>query len=76
MNANDKFLVWTVFALTFFIASLPTNLTYILIFTFVVLGFLLVAASYFAAADGYDAASGSIRKAGGVFCFLAGLVGW
>ncbi|SPN99297.1 related to Y.lipolytica GPR1 protein and Fun34p [Cephalotrichum gorgonifer] len=76
-NALGIFLIlWSVFVLTFLIASLPTNVVYILIFTFVFLGFLLVGASYFAAADGYSAASISIKKSGGVFCFLAGLVGW
>ncbi|KAK7423023.1 hypothetical protein QQX98_001313 [Neonectria punicea] len=68
-------LLWTIFVLTFLIASLPTNIVYILIFAFVDLGFLLVAASYFALADEKDSAIG-LKKAGGVFCFLAGLVGW
>lgn len=68
--------VWTVFVLTFLIASLPTNLVYILIFFTVDLGFVTVAASYFAAADGNEAASIALKKAGGVFCFIAGLIGW
>jgi hypothetical protein len=68
--------VWTIFVLTFLIASIPTNLVYILIFTFVDLAFLLIAASYFALADGHDASADGLKKAGGVFCFLAGLVGW
>jgi succinate-acetate transporter protein len=65
-----------VFVLTFLIASLPTNLVYIAIFFLVDMGFLLVAASYFAAADGHQSSSLGLKKAGGVFCFLAGLVGW
>ncbi|CAN9480243.1 unnamed protein product [Alternaria alternata] len=40
------------------------------------LGFLLVSASYFAVADGHSAASISLKKGGGAFCFLAGLTGW
>lgn len=52
------------------------NIVNILIYVFVVLGFLFVAISYFAAADGHAAASIGAKKAGGVFCFLAGLVGW
>lgn len=68
--------VWTVFVLMFLIASLPTNLTFILIFIFVELGFLFVAASYFAAADDFTSASRGLKQTGGVFCFLAGLVGW
>ncbi|KPM44573.1 hypothetical protein AK830_g2013 [Neonectria ditissima] len=69
-------LIWTIFVLTFLIASLPTNVVYILIFTFVDLGFLLVSASYFALADGNSGTAIGLKKAGGAFCFLAGLVGW
>jgi uncharacterized protein len=68
--------VWTVFVLTFLVASLPSNLVYIAIFFLVDLGFLTVAASYFAAADGHLKSSVTLKKTGGVFCFLAGLVGW
>jgi succinate-acetate transporter protein len=68
--------VWTVFALVFLVASLPTNLVYIIIFFCVELGFLLVSASYFAVADGHPDASISLKKGGGAFCFLAGLTGW
>jgi uncharacterized protein len=68
--------VWTVFVLTFLVASLPTNLVYIAIFFLVDLGFLFVAASYFALADGHSGSATGLKKAGGVFCFLAGLVGW
>jgi succinate-acetate transporter protein len=60
----------------FLVASLPTNIVYILIFTFVDIAFLLIAASYFALADGHDSSATGLKKAGGVFCFLAGLVGW
>jgi succinate-acetate transporter protein len=72
----DLIVVWTVFVLTFLVASLPTNLVYIWIFFTVDLAFLLIAASYFAAADGNHTAAIGLKKAGGVFCFLAGLVGW
>jgi succinate-acetate transporter protein len=68
--------VWTVFALVFLVASLPTNIVYIIIFFCVELGFLLVAASYFAVADGHTASSVALKKGGGGFCFLAGLTGW
>jgi len=70
------FLVWTVFVFTFLVASLPTNIVYIAIFALVDFAFLLVASSYFAAADGNITSSTGLKKAGGVFCFLAGLVGW
>ncbi|KAL1794435.1 hypothetical protein ACET3X_007856 [Alternaria dauci] len=76
-NALGFFMImWTVFALVFLVASLPTNLVYIIIFFCVELGFLLVSASYFAVADGNPAASISLKKGGGAFCFLAGLTGW
>lgn len=76
-NAVGFFMIlWTVFVFTFLIASLPSNVAYILVFLFVDLGFLTVAASYFALADGNAAASVALKKSGGVFCFLAGLVGW
>lgn len=57
-------------------ASIPTHIVNILIFFLVDLGFLAIAASYFATADGHAAAALGLKKAGGVFCFLAGLVGW
>ncbi|KAL3476899.1 GPR1/FUN34/yaaH family-domain-containing protein [Aspergillus californicus] len=76
-NAVGFFMIlWTVFVFTFLIASLPSNVAYILVFFFVDLGFLTVAASYFARADGHPASAVALQKSGGVFCFLAGLVGW
>jgi succinate-acetate transporter protein len=76
-NALGYFvLMWTVFNTFFLIASLPINLVYIGIFGFVELAFGLVAASYFAAADGKADASEILKKAGGVFAFLAGLLGY
>lgn len=64
------------FVLAYLVASLPTNVVYILIFVFVELAFVTVAASYFAAADGHPTASIGLKKSGGAFAFLAGLVGW
>jgi succinate-acetate transporter protein len=75
-SATNHSVVWTVFALVFLVASLPTNLVYIIIFFCVELGFLLVSASYFAEADGHFTASIALKKGGGAFCFLAGLTGW
>lgn len=69
-------ILWTVFVFTFLVASLPSNIAYIAVFFLVDLGFLTVAASYFAEADGNAAAAIALKKSGGVFCFLAGLVGW
>ncbi|KAL4867483.1 hypothetical protein BDV12DRAFT_171274 [Aspergillus spectabilis] len=76
-NAVGFFMIlWSVFMFTFLVASLPSNIAYILVFFFVDLGFLMVAASYFARADGSETAAVRLQKSGGVFCFLAGLVGW
>ncbi|KAK1599283.1 GPR1/FUN34/yaaH family-domain-containing protein [Colletotrichum navitas] len=76
-NALGLFMIiWSVFVLAYLVASLPTNIVYILIFVFVELAFMTVAASYFAAADGNHTASIGLKKTGGVFAFLAGLVGW
>ncbi|KAF3041426.1 hypothetical protein E8E11_005209 [Didymella keratinophila] len=76
-NALGFFMIlWTVFAVVFLVASLPTNLVYIAIFFTVVFGFLLVASSYFALADGNVAASIALKKGGGGFCFVSGLFGW
>ncbi|KAJ6084428.1 hypothetical protein N7486_011228 [Penicillium sp. IBT 16267x] len=76
-NAVGFFMIlWTIFVFTFLIASLSSNIAYILVFLFVDLGFLTVAASYFAKADGHAASAVALQKSGGVFCFLAGLIGW
>ncbi|CBF89632.1 hypothetical protein AN0366.2 [Aspergillus nidulans FGSC A4] len=76
-NAVGFFMIlWTVFVFTFLIASLPSNIAYILVFLFVDLGFLTVAASYFALADGHAESAIALQKAGGAFCFVAGLIGW
>lgn len=52
------------------------NLVYIGIFGTVQVCFTAVAASYFAAADGHAAAAVALNKAGGVFGFLSGLLGY
>ncbi|RDW77728.1 hypothetical protein BP6252_05781 [Coleophoma cylindrospora] len=69
-------LMWAVLNLFFFLGSLPINLVYIGIFGFVEVCFTLVAASYFAAADGHIEAARALKVSGGVFGFLAGLLGW
>lgn len=69
-------LIWTVFNTFFFIGSLPISLVYALIFGFVELAFGLVAASYFATADGKLEQALALKKAGGAFAFLAGMAGW
>jgi succinate-acetate transporter protein len=68
--------VWTVFALTFLVASLAMNVVYICIFFTVEVGFMLVSASYFAAADGHPNSSVALKKGGGGFLFVSGIIGW
>ena len=61
------------------VASLLThhsNVVYFLIFFTVELAFLLVAASYFALADGAKEAGVGLKKAGGAFGFISGLLGY
>lgn len=53
-----------------------SNLVYIGIFFTVQMAFTLVAASYFAAADGHLSTSIGLKKTGGVFAFLSGLLGY
>jgi uncharacterized protein len=52
------------------------NVVYIGIFFTVEMAFTLVAASYFAAADAHLDGSVALQKAGGVFAFLSGLLGY
>ncbi|KAK1976677.1 GPR1/FUN34/yaaH family-domain-containing protein [Colletotrichum cereale] len=76
-NALGLFMIiWSVFVLAYLVACLPTNVVYILIFVFVEVALVTIAASYFAAADGNHTVSIGLKKAGGVFAFFAGLVGW
>jgi uncharacterized protein len=49
---------------------------YFLIFLTVELAFGLVAASYFALADGSNNVGTNLKKAGGVFGFISGLLGY
>lgn len=53
-----------------------SNLVYIGIFFTVQMAFTLVAGSYFAAADGHLGTSTGLKKTGGVFAFLSGLLGY
>lgn len=58
------------------LAYICSNLVYIGIFFTVQMSFTLVAASYFAAADGHKNTSIALKKTGGVFAFLSGLLGY
>ncbi|KAL8639493.1 MAG: hypothetical protein Q9228_003482 [Teloschistes exilis] len=52
------------------------NLVYIGIFFTVEMAFTLVAASYFATADGHSSAGVALKKAGGAFAFMSGMLGY
>ncbi|KAF4472083.1 gpr1 family protein [Fusarium albosuccineum] len=69
-------LIWAVCNLFFLIASIQLNLVYICIFISIELCLVFDASSYFALADGKAAASTALMKAGGVFGFIAGLLGF
>lgn len=58
------------------LVDLFRNLVYIGIFFTVQMAFTLVAASYFAAADGNQGTATALKKTGGVFAFLSGLLGY
>lgn len=75
-RADTNVIVWTIFVFTFLVASINSNIVFILIYLFVDLGFLLIAASYFAKADAHINAATGLQKAGGASCFVAGLLGW
>ena len=51
-------------------------MVYIGIFFCVEMAFLLVAASYFSTADGHLTAANALKKAGGAFASVAGLLGY
>ncbi|KAF5026831.1 hypothetical protein F66182_1024 [Fusarium sp. NRRL 66182] len=69
-------LIWAVFNLFFLIASIQLNLVQICIFACIELCLVFDAAAYFALADGYAARYTALMKAGGVFGFIAGLLGF
>lgn len=68
--------VWAVWNLFFLLGSLPLNLVYIAIFFTVQGAFTLVAAAYFAAADGHASLASALNTAGGAFAFASGMFGY
>ncbi|KAF6230849.1 hypothetical protein HO173_010965 [Letharia columbiana] len=69
-------LMWAVWNFFFLLGSLPLNLVYIGIFFTVQMAFTLVAASYFATADGHAGTALGLKKTAGAFAFLSGLLGY
>lgn len=68
--------MWAVWNLFFLLGSLPLNLIYIAIFFTVQGAFTLVAAAYFATADGNTALASALNTAGGAFAFASGMFGY
>ena len=62
--------------LIFLIGSFPLNLVFIGIFFFVELAFILVASSYFLAADGKASQASAVGVSGGAMAFIAGMLGF
>ncbi|KAJ5108746.1 hypothetical protein N7456_005421 [Penicillium angulare] len=69
-------LIWAVLNMLFLIASLSTNLVYIATFVAIEICFVLDATSNFIRANGSTLLSANILKVGGVFGFIAGLLGF
>ncbi|KAH7317883.1 hypothetical protein BKA65DRAFT_557294 [Rhexocercosporidium sp. MPI-PUGE-AT-0058] len=69
-------LMWTVLNTFFLLGSLPIYFVYIGILFFVELAFGFATASYFATADGSADAALALKKAGGAFAFVAGMLGY
>ncbi|KAI4158423.1 MAG: hypothetical protein LQ342_007464 [Letrouitia transgressa] len=69
-------LMWAVWNFFFLLGSLPLNLVYIGIFFGVEMAFTLVAASYFATADGRTDTGIALKRSGGAFAFIAGMFGY
>ncbi|KEF52983.1 uncharacterized protein A1O9_10890 [Exophiala aquamarina CBS 119918] len=70
---------WMVMALvTFFflIASLRTNLVFVLVFVFIDLAFILLMATYWSLAEGKTATAGKLHQAAGAFIFVFCVFGW
>ena len=67
--------MWAVLNLFFLFGALPINLVYAGIFFFVELAFALVAASYFATADGKLEIATALKKSGGGLCICGGAAG-
>ncbi|KAK5313327.1 hypothetical protein LTR46_010931, partial [Exophiala xenobiotica] len=70
---------WMVMALvTFFflVASLRTNITFVLVFLFIDLAFIMLMATYWTLAEGKMAVAEKCEKAAGAFVFVFCVFGW
>lgn len=70
---------WMVMALvTFFflLASFRTNITFVLVFLFIDLAFIMLMATYWTLAEGKTAIAAKCQKAAGAFVFVFCVFGW
>ncbi|KAJ5972446.1 GPR1/FUN34/yaaH protein [Penicillium vulpinum] len=76
-NAIGYFmLVWGIFVLFFTIAAMPMNFVYTAMLGTSQITYTLLAASYFAFADDKASTGLALKKAGGAFGFVSGLLAW
>ncbi|KAL3476558.1 GPR1/FUN34/yaaH family-domain-containing protein [Aspergillus californicus] len=69
-------LVWSILNFFFFIASLPTNLPNIIIYSALELSYIFNCASHFTTADGNTATGTALTKVSGAFGFVSALAGF
>ncbi|KAI9759988.1 MAG: hypothetical protein M4579_001925 [Chaenotheca gracillima] len=60
----------------YMICSLRTNIVFVVIFFTLVMGFTLLAATYWQVANGNAVAAGKLQIAGGAFLFITCMAGW
>jgi len=80
LEFNHSLAIWfcwfAVLTLAFLIASLRTNLVFVLLFTFLDITFCMIAAIYFYVGSGQFARVPALQTACGAFAFLTTLCGW
>ncbi|KAL5536559.1 hypothetical protein ACEPAF_381 [Sanghuangporus sanghuang] len=69
------FLIWGIFCLVLFLASLRTNVAFAAFFFFLIIMFELLAAAYFAIGEGEVSKALKELKAAGAFGFVVSIVG-
>jgi succinate-acetate transporter protein len=70
------FLVWGIMCFLYFVASLRTNVPFVLVFLSLVFAFELIASAYFHTASGNTAAAAMEFKVAGGFAFITALAGF
>jgi len=70
------FLVWGIMCFIYFVASLRTNVPFVLVFLSLVFAFEMIAAGYFHSAQGNAAAAAMDFKVAGGFAFVTALAGF